>query len=83
MQQEVSTLRTSEQIEINKLLTSVAEYNASDLHLSVGNIPTVRIDGELTPLGEEKAITPPETDMAAVPVSLVALVVTRCTAGYL
>ncbi|MBU1951358.1 PilT/PilU family type 4a pilus ATPase [Patescibacteria group bacterium] len=58
MQQPESTLRTNEQIEINRILTSVAEYNASDLHLSVGNVPTVRIDGELTPLREEKVITP-------------------------
>lgn len=36
----------------------MAEYNASDLHLSVGNVPTVRIDGELTPLREEQVITP-------------------------
>ena len=58
MQQPESTLRTNEQIEINRILTSVAEYNASDLHLSVGNVPTVRIDGELTPLREEQVITP-------------------------
>jgi twitching motility protein PilT len=58
LQQPESTLRTNEQIEINRILTSVAEYNASDLHLSVGNVPTVRIDGELTPLREEKVITP-------------------------
>lgn len=58
MQQPESTLRTNEQIEVNRILTSVAEYNASDLHLSVGNVPTVRIDGELTPLREEKVVTP-------------------------
>lgn len=51
-------LKTNEQIEINRILTLAAEYNASDLHLSVGNPPTVRVEGELIPLREEKVITP-------------------------
>lgn len=51
-------LKTNEQIEINRILTAVAEYNASDLHLSVGNAPTVRVDAELVPLREENVVTP-------------------------
>lgn len=57
-QNEGQTLRTNEQIEINRILTAVAEYNASDLHLSVGNVPNVRVDGELFPLRDEKVVTP-------------------------
>jgi len=52
------TLRANEEIEINRILTAVAEYNASDLHLSVGNVPTVRVDGELVALREERVVTP-------------------------
>lgn len=61
MEQEDSQaqpIRTNEQIEINRILTAVAEYNASDLHLSVGNVPTVRVDGELVALRDEQVITP-------------------------
>ncbi|PIY97012.1 MAG: type IV pili twitching motility protein PilT [Candidatus Kerfeldbacteria bacterium CG_4_10_14_0_8_um_filter_42_10] len=57
-QADTQSLRTNEEIEINRILTAVAEYNASDLHLSVGNAPTVRVDGELVALREEKVITP-------------------------
>ena len=37
--------------EINKLLDIVVRNNASDLHLSVGRAPTVRINGSLRDLG--------------------------------
>lgn len=51
-------IKTNEQIEINRILTEVAEYNASDLHCSVGNIPILRVDGELVPLRNEQVVTP-------------------------
>ena len=36
-------------MEINELLRFTVEKGASDLHLKVGNVPFVRIDGELQP----------------------------------
>ena len=36
-------------MEINELLRYTVEKGASDLHLKVGNVPFVRIDGELQP----------------------------------
>jgi twitching motility protein PilT len=41
----------------NLLVTSVKE-NASDLHLSVGKHPTLRVDGILIPLQNEPLLTP-------------------------
>lgn len=51
-------MQTSKQLEINRILKTVAEYKASDLHLTVGNPPILRIDGKLTPLQEESLLTP-------------------------
>ena len=36
-------------MEINELLRYTVEKGASDLHLKVGNVPFVRVDGELQP----------------------------------
>lgn len=38
----------------DQLLESVANYDASDLHISPGLPPVLRVSGELKPLGEEK-----------------------------
>ena len=40
------------------LLTTTAKENASDLHLSVGKHPTLRIDGSLVPLQKEPILSP-------------------------
>lgn len=45
--------------KLNELLLAAARQNASDLHLSVGCYPTLRIDGNLLPLSGEEIITPP------------------------
>lgn len=42
---------------MKNLLLMVAQQNASDLHLSVGRYPTLRIDGKLCPLTQEKVLT--------------------------
>ena len=42
------------QYELEELLTIVLKENASDLHISVGRYPTLRIDGQLIPLAQEK-----------------------------
>ena len=51
-------MAASSQLDIRELLNLVASRGASDLHLSVGRYPTLRIDGKLAPLIEEKRITP-------------------------
>lgn len=40
------------------LLEQVVKQNASDLHISVGRHPTLRVDGSLVPLLKEEAVTP-------------------------
>lgn len=39
------------------LLSTVVKQNASDLHISVGRHPTLRIDGSLVPLLKEEIVT--------------------------
>jgi len=41
-----------------ELLEIVVKENASDLHITVGRNPTLRVDGELTPLLKHEVITP-------------------------
>ncbi|HKN80676.1 MAG TPA: twitching motility protein PilT, partial [Actinomycetota bacterium] len=36
-------------MEITELLRHAVEVGASDLHLKAGNVPFVRVDGELSP----------------------------------
>jgi twitching motility protein PilT len=47
--------------ELKRLLGLVAQQGASDLHLVVGRHPTVRIDGKLHPITQEKILTPADT----------------------
>jgi twitching motility protein PilT len=44
--------------QLNELLLATAKQNASDLHISVGRKPTLRIDGVLVPLQKEEVVTP-------------------------
>lgn len=46
------------QAELFELLEAVGKQNASDLHISVGRHPTLRIDGDLIPLVKKPTITP-------------------------
>ena len=46
---------------IKNLLRLVAQQGASDLHLTVGRYPTLRIDGRLTPLTQDSVIVPEDT----------------------
>ncbi len=45
---------------LEQLLSTVAAQHASDLHLTVGRRPTLRIDGALVPLAKEPVLTPEE-----------------------
>jgi twitching motility protein PilT len=47
--------------EMNELLDLVVEQNASDLHLQVGQPPTLRLSGSMTPI-EGPNLTPPDTE---------------------
>jgi len=45
-------------LEMEKLLDIAIEKSASDLHLSVGIVPTLRIDGRLLAISEAPVVTP-------------------------
>lgn len=44
--------------QFEELLLQVVKQNASDLHITVGRHPTLRLDGSLVPLLNEEIITP-------------------------
>lgn len=45
---------TVEVLTISKLLELVQNRGASDLHLASGNLPMIRIDGEIQPIAEDR-----------------------------
>ncbi|MBC7367628.1 MAG: type IV pilus twitching motility protein PilT [Undibacterium sp.] len=47
--------------EMNDLLDLVVDQNASDLHLQVGQPPTLRLSGSMMPI-DGPALTPPDTE---------------------
>jgi len=49
---------TDHKSEIFTLIEIALSHNASDLHLSVGNHPVLRIDGKLLPIFERPKLTP-------------------------
>ncbi|MBI2337889.1 type IV pilus twitching motility protein PilT [Candidatus Daviesbacteria bacterium] len=49
-------------MNIQQLLDLTIQRNASDLHLSVGFIPTLRIHGELVPVRGEETISPEQIE---------------------
>lgn len=51
-------LDTSQEQAVARILTSVAELKATDLHLTVGNPPILRVEGRLKPLNDEQLMTP-------------------------
>lgn len=55
----METLQTEQRMK--NLLLLVAQQGASDLHLVVGRYPTLRIDGKLHPITQEKILTPADT----------------------
>ncbi len=52
---------TRNEQKVKNLLRLVAQQGASDLHLVVGRYPTLRIDGKLFPITQEKVLTPEDT----------------------
>lgn len=49
-------------LEIQKYLEYTIAHNASDLHLMVGALPVVRIDGQLRPIPGEQLLVPQRTE---------------------
>jgi len=49
---------TGSQLTFKRILSTVAEYKASDLHLTVSNPPILRVDTKLVPLEKESVVTP-------------------------
>ena len=50
------------QEKLNELLLTTAKQGASDLHLSVGRRPTLRMDGVLIPVMKEAILTPEDVE---------------------
>jgi twitching motility protein PilT len=44
-----------------QLLETVVQQNASDLHISAGRVPTLRVDGGLIPLTKQTVLSPDDT----------------------
>jgi twitching motility protein PilT len=53
---------TDYQKELKELILTVVKENASDLHLSVGRHPTIRVSGALIPLVKKPILTPEDTE---------------------
>ena len=49
------------QTQLDELLYLAVEGGASDLHISVGRKPTIRIDGTLVEISDKKTLTPDNT----------------------
>lgn len=47
---------------LKKLLAIVVQQEASDLDISVGHAPNIRVTGQLVPLSQEKTITPKDSE---------------------
>jgi twitching motility protein PilT len=57
--------RTQAELKINGYLQMVAQQGGSDLHLSVGRPPIIRIDGKLYPISGEGKLTAQAIEEAA------------------
>ena len=44
-------------ILLNRILSEMAKRNGSDLHLSVGNVPMIRVSGQFLPLEGQEMVT--------------------------
>lgn len=56
---------TLRKYQLEDLFVTTAEQAASDLHLTVGRHPTLRIDGSLVPLTKREVLTPKDTEELA------------------
>lgn len=51
-------METADQLAIRKMLAEVDNYRATDVHLSVGNPPMMRVASKLTPMPDQPVLTP-------------------------
>jgi twitching motility protein PilT len=51
-------MATTDALTLERILTTAAEYQASDVHLTVGTPPMLRVDGKLVALEQEGIVTP-------------------------
>jgi twitching motility protein PilT len=58
---ETGPPRLNAEQRVKNLLLLVGQQGASDLHLVVGRYPTLRINGKLHPITQEKILTPADT----------------------
>jgi len=49
---------TTDIIEFEKWLNMLGERKGSDIHLTVGNVPMIRVQGNITPMVDEDILTP-------------------------
>ncbi len=52
--------KAATELHINDLLTEMVDLGASDLHLSAGLPPCIRVDGSIGPLANQEVLTPSE-----------------------
>jgi twitching motility protein PilT len=55
--------------EIDKLFTLMIERKASDLHITTGNPPILRIDGAIVPLTDRPVLGPADTERLLFPIA--------------
>jgi twitching motility protein PilT len=60
----ISPPRRVRDVHMDDLLTIAIDRRASDLHITAGVPPMLRVDGELIPMFEFEPLTPPETQRA-------------------
>src|SRR6185295_4561827 len=49
-------------VRLNEFLDAVIAQDGSDLHLSPGSAPTIRVSGKLVPLANHPPLTPAQTE---------------------
>ncbi|MFA6295937.1 MAG: type IV pilus twitching motility protein PilT [Patescibacteria group bacterium] len=49
-------------MQLQELLAEVIKQNASDLHITVGKPPTIRVDDKLIPIANQEVLTPETTE---------------------
>ncbi len=54
---------------IDRLFKMMAEHGCSDLHLTSGNPPLFRKDGEITPIGNTPALSPAQIERLLLPIT--------------
>jgi twitching motility protein PilT len=54
--------------EIDRLLLVMLERRASDLHISTGSPPLLRLDGEMTPFPGERELSPASVESTLLPI---------------